>query len=106
MPARCFVIERQNDKDSPANLKDFGEIVYIFKAGQDRPSVFDTDRMSESILEALNANKFCAASDFLVVSGSLNMMANLVAVAVNNFGVCDALMFEFSSKKYRQVEIG
>ena len=106
MSARCFVVERQNDKDSTSNLSEFGEIVYVFKAGQDRPSVFDTAKLSEAIFDVLDKADYRSDRDYIVLSGSLNMMASLVAVAINYQGISKALMFDFAGKKYRQVEIG
>jgi hypothetical protein len=103
--SRCFLLTKEL-RGSYEEIEKHGEIVQFFKACRDRPQVFDGEAMSKMISELLDSHKFNPDLDYLILAGSLNMLASVVAVAVDRFGVIKTLMFEFSSSKYHTVEIG
>ena len=104
--SRCFLIDTLTRNINLDEVKKFGEPCYIFRSGEDRPSVFDAENLSELLKSKFEALEFDVEKDFIVICGSLNMITNVVAFATNNYGICKALMFDFRKQLYISVDIG
>lgn len=112
MPARCFLIEplRQHS-ESTSDLLRFGQIVYLFANNEDRPSIFDGERFAEEVCNRLDAQMFNIADDYIVIAGSINASAQLLALAGMEFTTKDyqtvkTLMFVKAENAYTPVNVG
>jgi hypothetical protein len=82
MTARCFLIEpMQKYRENEEQLTRFGDVEYIFKEGESRPSVFDGERFSSEVYDRLNMSSFSFSQDFVVASGGINAVIHLIGAA-------------------------
>lgn len=111
MSARCFLIEPlQKHGDTEKLLQEHGDVVYLFKTGESRPSVFD-DRFADECAERLDDFRFNAETDYLVIGGSANAIAKLIVLLFDEYTAVRepkvrTLMFSPVQKQFIPITIG
>ncbi len=110
-PPRCFLIEPMiKHCDSERLLQQYGPVVYLFKHEESRPSVFDA-RFAEETANRLDDAMYNVATDYIVIGGSINAAAQLLAVAVDEFRTdkyktIRTLMYSPEDRRYISVCVG
>ena len=104
---RVFTIEKLQPNTDCANKASLhGKVIDIFEPGEDRPSVYDTDLLSTTIIDKLDRYDYVPDEDYIVLHGSKNLLSNLIAAVVYEFGQVNALMFDYGAQTYRPIKIG
>jgi hypothetical protein len=104
MDSRCFVLEpvkKQSVKDCEA----FGEIVYLFEFGEERPSIFSYEYQKE-LERKLKELKFNPEYDFFVLTGFQVTLSIAVCVLSKMFESFDVLAFYTPAYSYSAITIG
>lgn len=107
---RVFLFEPPNsDKIDVSAAAQYGQIDYLFRPRQGektRSSIFDTEKLADEIVSALEAKEYDPAKDYLCVSGHINSIIILTATAVAEYGLIRALLFDTRERNYIVRELG
>jgi len=70
--------------------------------------MFEDEAMVAAINHVLDHHQYDARKDFIVLTGSINCVTQLVACAVNmsSDGIINSLMFSTRDNRYRHVKLG
>lgn len=104
---RCFVIEQPTRTDrNIADTSEFGQLTYLFPPECRRPSIFDCDRMADAIEKALLDFDYDPDNDYLVLAGSLILVASVTTVIGDMFARYKALLYDIQKSRYIPKELG
>ena len=97
MTARAFAVEQ--GKQDLSKAKEYGRIVYLFKADGERSSIWSND-FPQEVLTALEEYNYDPENDYLIVAGSMVPIALAVGRLVSQFGSIKALLYNSSEGCY------
>lgn len=87
---RAFVIEPC--KLDLSSAETFGEIVYIFRPNERRPSIWD-EAFRQEIVDRLTALRFNPTKDFFVVAGHMVPIVIATGIIVRLYDTARALFY-------------
>jgi len=101
---RCFLIEQTKLDTRSAEV--YGEPVYLFGPHRGKTSMFQAREFGIQVCDALEAENFNLATDYLVLAGNTVAIAVAVAAIVDQFGPFKALAFDSQQRRYVPVTLG
>lgn len=105
---RCFAIKNCNIDIEPGIEEFGGELIYLIKEDESKPSAFDP-RFEELLLSKLNNYVFDPDKDLIVINGVIVQITKLAAMIGNNWGIFKGLVWDNRSvgrPKYVVIEMG
>lgn len=103
---RCILFEPiKNTLAGHETLNNYAPITYVFNDTREIMGMSE-DMLSERICARLKEIRFDPHTDVVVLAGSMNAVAQLVAVAVNMFGSVGGLKYMKRTESFAPIELG
>jgi 3-mercaptopyruvate sulfurtransferase SseA len=96
--SRIFIVEYP--RHDIADLERLGRVFEIWPPGTSRPSVWDTDRLTEETIRKFNRLGFKPEEDALAYVGSGVLVATTLAALVGHYGRVQVVLFDNKNQKY------
>ena len=103
-PARVFLFEPV--KQRLQDVSRYGKIEYMFPKDSERASIWDTDTMSDDVIESLEKADYSPEIDFIAITGHLVPLAVMIAAVTNEYGKFRALLFDARDHSYCERMLG
>ncbi len=104
--SRVFILEPVSKWLDITATKEFGDLVYLFAKGENRPGIFHSNLFGLELLKRLVRNDFQPERDSICIVGSMVPMALYIAAAISFFGTINVLLFSAIYEEYVQKQIG
>jgi hypothetical protein len=98
--ARVFLLEPTQSNIDVSSAAEFGELTYLFKQGDARCSVFDTERYTARLKSRLQAACFDQHEDVICIAGKIACVAALCACVAGEYGAFSILLFDAHDEVY------
>lgn len=95
--SRVFVLEPCSLDISRAAR--FGEIVYIFRKGMRRRSIWD-DEFKQEVMGALDENEYDPKKDYLLVAGHMVPLVLFISAALRHYTGINVLFYCSTDRDY------
>jgi len=100
---RCFMLEPCAKVTD--DLAEFGDIVFMFKRSDSRPSIF-SERFQALVEQRLRELEFDPEYDYFVMTGYMIGICVVVSVLSRMFVAFDTLIFHAPTSSYTEVTLG
>lgn len=101
---RVFLLEPVKQRIDSAVA--FGKLEYVFPPDAARSSIWDSDKLTNEILDALEVADYDPSADYIIATGHLVPVVTLVAAVASRYGEFQALLFNAADHCYVQRLLG
>ena len=106
MHNRVILLETTQGNIDVSRAARYGELTYLFERGDERCSVFNTDRYEQLLRSRLAGLKFDPTRDYVCVAGKIVCIAVLCSVIAAEYGPFCMLMFDAHECEYVKRQLG
>lgn len=104
---RLIVTEPPSSRRAVADPSAFGDkMIYLFAVGEQRPSLFDTDALSDLICDKLLKINYKPDEDIIVIGGGITINCHLCAVIGVAYGEFKVLLYDSNKGRYFEGKLG